>query len=213
MSISLNGSMAWITTNLYHALVYLQASFPEKYFWIDALCIDQSSPDERNHQVAQMKTIFSGAREVIAWLGPEQYDVWRLFALIVDHNKGCRDASSALASFSQDDPDTKDTSNDSDTEDTGKHRSKGRGCSQRLDPGVMSAVQHLESLPSWDRVWIIQEIVVGRKVRLVCGNDLISWSDFTTFFVCCPETISCTTPNTVLDTTKQSTVTGRLSCD
>jgi hypothetical protein len=40
-------------------------------FWIDAICIDQSSIAERNHQVRRMKDIYETAKEVVAWLGPE----------------------------------------------------------------------------------------------------------------------------------------------
>jgi hypothetical protein len=43
-------------------------------FWIDALCIDQCSILERNHQVAQMCSIYTKAQEVIAWLGNTPFD-------------------------------------------------------------------------------------------------------------------------------------------
>jgi hypothetical protein len=37
--------------------------------WIDAICIDQDSTDEKNHQVAQMGKIYTNAEKVIMWLG------------------------------------------------------------------------------------------------------------------------------------------------
>lgn len=46
----------------------LQAAKLE-YFWIDSICIDQSSSVERNHQVALMGQIFSKAALLISWLG------------------------------------------------------------------------------------------------------------------------------------------------
>ena len=49
-------------------------SFRPKWPWIDQLCIDQSSVIERNHQVQQMKHIFSQADAVICWLGPSGSD-------------------------------------------------------------------------------------------------------------------------------------------
>lgn len=39
------------------------------WLWIDQLCIDQSSIQERNHQVTHMGSIYSGAIEVLVWLG------------------------------------------------------------------------------------------------------------------------------------------------
>jgi len=38
--------------------------------WIDAVCINQDDLDEKTAQVRMMKEIYSGAVEVVAWLGP-----------------------------------------------------------------------------------------------------------------------------------------------
>ncbi|KAF2624373.1 hypothetical protein BU25DRAFT_300669, partial [Macroventuria anomochaeta] len=38
-------------------------------FWIDAICIDQSSHAERSHHVAMMGEIYSQCTEAIVWLG------------------------------------------------------------------------------------------------------------------------------------------------
>ena len=38
--------------------------------WIDAVCIDQFSLDERSRQVSLMHEIYTKATTVIAWLGP-----------------------------------------------------------------------------------------------------------------------------------------------
>ena len=40
-----------------------------KYFWIDAICIQQSDVSERNHQVRMMGLIYKRAAFVLAWLG------------------------------------------------------------------------------------------------------------------------------------------------
>lgn len=37
--------------------------------WIDAICIDQNSGLEKNHQVAQMGKIYMNATKVVMWLG------------------------------------------------------------------------------------------------------------------------------------------------
>jgi hypothetical protein len=36
---------------------------------IDAICIDQSQMQERNHHVAKLGNIYSNARDVLVWLG------------------------------------------------------------------------------------------------------------------------------------------------
>jgi hypothetical protein len=43
------------------------------WIWIDQICIDQHTDDERNHQVKLMGWIYSKASEIIAWLGPSQH--------------------------------------------------------------------------------------------------------------------------------------------
>jgi hypothetical protein len=58
-----------VTTNLEAALRYLRHEFMVRILWIDAICIDQSNIEERNHQVPLMKTIYSNATSVRAWLG------------------------------------------------------------------------------------------------------------------------------------------------
>lgn len=83
-----NGSPFPVRENLYQALCVLQdmtirfsndcptfqlsngAECTPNYFWIDAICINQSDLLERGHQVNIMKDIFSGAACVVSWLGP-----------------------------------------------------------------------------------------------------------------------------------------------
>jgi hypothetical protein len=46
-----------------------QADDNGHFLWIDAICIDQTSVLERNHQVAMMGRIYAEADDVFAWLG------------------------------------------------------------------------------------------------------------------------------------------------
>ncbi|KAG9195722.1 hypothetical protein G6011_00843 [Alternaria panax] len=41
----------------------------DTWLWIDQICIDQSNPQERNHQVGIMSRIYSMSTSVIVWLG------------------------------------------------------------------------------------------------------------------------------------------------
>jgi hypothetical protein len=50
---------------------FLSDASSDKWYWIDALSIDQRNSEERRHQVGIMSTIFRGALEVIVWLGPK----------------------------------------------------------------------------------------------------------------------------------------------
>lgn len=67
--ILLDGKPYAVRDNLWNFLIQFRQSRTSTYLWIDALCIDQSSIKERNHQVALMGQIYSSAKLVIAWLG------------------------------------------------------------------------------------------------------------------------------------------------
>ncbi|KAF4463136.1 heterokaryon incompatibility [Fusarium albosuccineum] len=58
-----------VSETLYQALVHLRQPTTESVFWIDAICINQTSTQDKNHQVPLMDKICSAAREVIVWLG------------------------------------------------------------------------------------------------------------------------------------------------
>lgn len=67
--ILLNGVSFNVTRNLEAALRRLRQSTESRLFWIDMLCINQDSVEERSHQVNLMQLIYSGAQEVFLWLG------------------------------------------------------------------------------------------------------------------------------------------------
>lgn len=97
------------------------------FFWIDQVCIQQSSNVERNHQVGMMGQIFTRAEEVFVWLGG-----WNSR------------------------PNTKHTEDD---------LMLGELCQR----------------PYWQRLWVIQEIMVARSVAIVLGDALIDWDCFFQF--------------------------------
>ena len=41
----------------------------DRLVWLDAVCVNQGDPEERNHQVAMMADIYSGAVRNLVWLG------------------------------------------------------------------------------------------------------------------------------------------------
>ena len=52
-------------TDLYHALMQMRNGSEHLYLWIDALCVDQTNTEEKNHQEKFMKNIFKDAQNVI----------------------------------------------------------------------------------------------------------------------------------------------------
>jgi hypothetical protein len=58
-----------LTDNLSSALRQIRHSSEPHHMWIDAICINQASPEEKSHQVRQMFRIYSRAARVLIWLG------------------------------------------------------------------------------------------------------------------------------------------------
>ncbi len=93
LPISCDGKTMLVTANLYDALRTLRSvdstvpsSQPalqnDKYFWIDAMCVDQANITERNTQVAMMGHTFREAQSVLIWLGAEDQFVSDALELI-----------------------------------------------------------------------------------------------------------------------------------
>src|SRR5690242_16376759 len=64
--IRVNHRKLHIRANL-HA--FLQGFAARGYIWIDQICIDQSNPEEKNHQVRMMAQIYKDCDSMIIWLG------------------------------------------------------------------------------------------------------------------------------------------------
>jgi hypothetical protein len=74
-----------IRQNLYDFLRSLIAQgLIDELLWIDAICIDQLNDVEKNHQVAQMATIYTGAEQVYIWLGLAGDGTERCLAFVND---------------------------------------------------------------------------------------------------------------------------------
>ncbi|KAH6878208.1 heterokaryon incompatibility protein-domain-containing protein [Alternaria rosae] len=60
-----------VTLSCASALRRLRSTSQERMLWVDALAIDQSNMRERNQQVSIMARIYSGASQVLVYLGEE----------------------------------------------------------------------------------------------------------------------------------------------
>ena len=69
-TIELNGMPIPVGHSLWTFLDEMRSQGRFRTYWIDAICIDQSNVQERNHQVQLMKVIYSQAESVSIWLGP-----------------------------------------------------------------------------------------------------------------------------------------------
>ncbi|KAI0409088.1 heterokaryon incompatibility protein-domain-containing protein [Xylaria palmicola] len=78
--ILLDGQPFKVSRNLYEALQQLRSQpktpvkigYPDNYFWIDAICLNQADAEEKAHQVPRMMDIYRASLKVIIWLGPNK---------------------------------------------------------------------------------------------------------------------------------------------
>ncbi|KAI1750029.1 heterokaryon incompatibility protein-domain-containing protein [Xylaria castorea] len=81
VAITIEGQAHHVAKNLHVALRCLRYPDRARTLWVDALCINQNDPNERNHQVRLMGRIYTTANHVVAWMGQanhEDEDVIRL---------------------------------------------------------------------------------------------------------------------------------------
>ncbi len=85
-AVEVNGSLLQIRSNLYWFLGIIRHPEEVIKLWVDAICIDQSSVDEKNHQVQQMWSVYFNASTTRVFLNtdmncPEFWD-WRWGELV-----------------------------------------------------------------------------------------------------------------------------------
>lgn len=60
-----------VTKNCWDALRRIRNLYNETIIWVDAICIDQTNMEEKEHQVALMRDIYLRADTVYIWLDDE----------------------------------------------------------------------------------------------------------------------------------------------
>ena len=162
-TILVNRCIFSVRANLYGFLRALRAQQGSKklYLWIDAICIDQSSIGERSSQVQQMGSLYSNAKCVYAWLGPDTHDAAWLFSQAGHRNDIFRRLTS-LRSTLKPPP-------------RGLYYSKHeRANAEREARRLLASLVSIASCQYWTRIWIVQELLLARQVFFYSGSHSMS---------------------------------------
>ena len=168
-TIWLNGHRFTIRANLLQILKNLRYMFCTRSLWIDALCINQSDVDERSSQVAIMCNLYRKALAVLAWIGEDEKGVTGLFNFLTETEGKF---------YSPDESDRR-----SNLLGTWiQVFSAGRADFEPIPRlGVTFPCEEFKlkfryiiEKTYWSRVWIIQEILSGSNVQLICGGSSLS---------------------------------------
>jgi hypothetical protein len=154
--ISCNLQTLHVTPNLHAVLLEYRHRNSHMPLWVDAVCINQADVSERTSQVRMMQEIYSSAECVVVWLGPADpsdapalellktiYAPWATFR----HNG--RD----LPLFTGTTPQGQDAE-----------------LGAKVPDAYFDALAAFLMRPWFSRIWIVQELLMARKVVIWCGD-------------------------------------------
>ncbi|KAL6702460.1 hypothetical protein ACN47E_001830 [Coniothyrium glycines] len=190
--ILMNNKPCRVRGNLCDFLNSAQNLLNDTFLWIDALCIDQDNVLERNHQVQQMGSIYSGADTVVIWLGRsasiarvlerfKRGDEEDAMGLSIDHTSYSEAGGFAMKSLNPLNRQVGNSSttdnelasiNESDVMGEAKHNVflDSTGKAEKI-------LECITSHPYWSRAWVTQEVLLARRATLMAltsAHDLYS---------------------------------------
>ncbi|KAF2123217.1 heterokaryon incompatibility protein-domain-containing protein [Lophiotrema nucula] len=159
-----DGKVLLITPSLEAALLCVRDATSDVILWADAICINQESVAEKNHQVNLMAMIYERANRVLVWLGKDvQDDARDAFALIKETNQYFELGLTKYGHVDQVPTISPESS--------------------ILSIDRWLPLQKLFDQPWFSRVWCIQEIGLAKTAIVLYGSRSIQWSELIQFIL------------------------------
>jgi hypothetical protein len=155
-----------IRLNLLHALKAIRYSKTHRLIWIDALCINQSDPEERGRQVRHMRQIYKHANRIIVWLGTP--DEAKLAAFcnardLCDYRKKLQDIMLGDSGRNEG-----DLAGNTIVEESTHAR-------LQENPAILASLVELFEDEYFRRVWCVQEVVAAKQCTAQCGSETMDF--------------------------------------
>jgi heterokaryon incompatibility protein (HET) len=182
--IQVNDEKILVTKNLFTVLQNLQYDDVVPALWVDSLCINQQHAEEKSHQVARMKAIFSKASKVIIWLGLKNDRSDNIATIISNIPRLVRDFFLAT-DMAEDDDQLFDIFEASRRVEFLEYVAASgilkytNGESMTPFQFLVEFMEAFGSIPWFYRVWIIQEFVLSTKCQFQIGQRKMSVLAFT----------------------------------
>lgn len=144
-SILCNGQKLPVTPHLLAGLRSIHQAAMPTRLWVDAICISQSDDQEKAVQVSEMATIFRSAERVLIWLGSAENHSDDFFDNVETFN------GSISVFFER----------------------------RLIDDGFYRpffiALTHVLQRDWFGRLWVVQEIILGRSLFFICGSRIVEY--------------------------------------
>ncbi|KAK0750806.1 heterokaryon incompatibility protein-domain-containing protein [Schizothecium vesticola] len=175
--IQLNGQEFPIQENAAAALRRLRFTGTDKTrrkLWVDAICINQGDIHEKEGQLMLMRKIYEEADQVCVWLGEPTESTALAIQDLQDSAGVALTASTEKSIVNYYMATLLAPSHPFRNVTSGTAWQWSIELDLEFDIGD---IRELLSRPWWNRVWIVQEAVVGKKVIFMVGSEQFDWEN------------------------------------
>jgi hypothetical protein len=161
-SVICNESKIHVSPSAHEMLEHLHLLQPDggRFYWSDAVCINQRDKDEKATQILLMQDIYMHARSVLIWLGSSNTE---MRAFMSDFSRVAELAESWNSTIKTTDPWWRGRDWPPDGHDFWK--------------GLNSLLLH----PWFTRLWTFQEVVLAERAMFISGLDSVDADDVIEF--------------------------------
>ena len=156
------------------------------FVWIDTICINQENKREKTEQVRLMEYVYQTASFVFSWLGPRGDDSDMAMDFLRSLSSHVWEPVRPVSHLSLQHKLAASTEYDVRLQDDDAPAQMYDHRSLRFNSPnsgtVTSALSKLFHRRYWTRIWIVQEVVLARKIWVMCGSKRVKWVELEALF-------------------------------